>query len=103
VDIVVLSQALHHAHRSTQGIRSAHRILRPGGQVMILDLRQHAFDQARELYGDRWLGFSESDLTGWLEQAGFWEIEVSVVAREDQPPHFETVLAVGVKPAAAAS
>lgn len=103
VDIVVLSQALHHAAHPPKALRSAYRILRPGGQVLILDLRRHAFEEARELYGDRWLGFSESDLTGWLEQAGFWEIEVSVVAREDQPPHFETVLAVGVKPAAAAS
>ena len=43
----------------------------PGGQVMILDLLEHQFEQARELYGDRWLGFAESDLQRWLEAAGF--------------------------------
>jgi hypothetical protein len=42
-------------------------------------LLQHNFEQARELYGDRWLGFAESDLQGWLEAAGFKKIEVSVV------------------------
>ena len=64
---------------------------------MILDLLQHNFQKARELYGDRWLGFAESDLHRWLEDAGFKKVEISVVAREEQPPHFQTVLASGVK------
>ena len=64
---------------------------------MILDLLQHNFEQARKLYGDLWLGFPESDLHRWLEVAGFKKIEVSVVAREEQPPHFATVLAAGEK------
>jgi ArsR family transcriptional regulator len=97
VDVVLLSQALHHAAKPSEGIASAYRILRPGGQVMILDLLQHSFDQARELYGDLWLGFTESDLQNWLEVAGFKKIEVTVVAREEQPPHFQTVLATGEK------
>jgi ArsR family transcriptional regulator len=73
------------------------RIVRPGGQVMILDLLQHNFERAKELYGDQWLGFPESDLHQWLEQAGFKKIEISVVAREEQPPHFATILAVAEK------
>jgi ubiquinone/menaquinone biosynthesis C-methylase UbiE/DNA-binding transcriptional ArsR family regulator len=97
VDLVVLSQALHHAACPEQTIRSAHTILRPHGQIMILDLLQHNFEQARELYGDRWLGFPESDLQKWLEGAGFKKIEVTVVAHEEQPPHFQTVLAGGEK------
>ncbi len=96
-DLVILSQALHHAAEPAKAIQSAHRILRPGGQVMILDLLKHKFEQARELYGDRWLGFAESDLHRWLEAAGFKKIEISVVAREEQPPHFETILAGGEK------
>jgi ArsR family transcriptional regulator len=97
VDLVVLSQALHHAEEPAKAIASAHKILRPHGQIMILDLLKHRFERARELYGDRWLGFPESDLQRWLEAAGFKPIEVSVVAREEEPPHFETVLAGGVK------
>jgi ubiquinone/menaquinone biosynthesis C-methylase UbiE/DNA-binding transcriptional ArsR family regulator len=93
VDLVVLSQALHHAEIPDRAIAAAHTILRPGGQIMILDLVKHNFEQARELYGDRWLGFAESDLHKWLEAAGFKKIEISVVAREEQPPHFQTILA----------
>jgi ArsR family transcriptional regulator len=97
VDLVILSQALHHAAHPNLSIVSAHKILRPGGQIMILDLLQHNFDQARELYGDHWLGFAESDLQAWLEEAGFKKIEVTVVAREEQPPHFQTLLAAAEK------
>jgi ArsR family transcriptional regulator len=97
VDAVILSQALHHAGDPQRCIRSAHNILRSGGQILILDLLKHNFEQARELYGDRWLGFAESDLQSWLEAAGFKKIEVTIVSREDQPPNFQTVLAVGEK------
>lgn len=96
-DLVILSQALHHAEEPANAVAAAHKILKPGGQVMILDLARHQFAQARELYGDRWLGFAESDLQAWLEKAGFKKVEISVVAREDEPPHFETILAGGLK------
>src|SRR4051794_35273436 len=97
VDLVVLSQALHHAEEPAKTIEAANKLLKPHGQIVILDLLKHNFEKARELYGDRWLGFPESDLHRWLEEAGFKKIEISVVAREEQPPHFETVLASGEK------
>lgn len=97
VDLVVLSQALHHATEPAKSIAACHRILKTGGQIMILDLLQHQFEQARELYGDLWLGLPESDLHRWMEAAGFKKIEISVVAREEQPPHFATILAAAEK------
>ena len=93
VDLAILSQALHHAEDPARALQAAYRIVKPRGQILILDLVKHKFEKARELYGDRWLGFAESDLHRWLEQAGFKKIEISVVAREEQPPHFETILA----------
>jgi ArsR family transcriptional regulator len=97
VDVVILSQALHHAAKPERAIVAANRILRPGGQLLVLDLSRHTFEQAHELYGDRWLGFTEGELHHWLEAAGFKSSEVTIVAREDEPPHFETVLACGTK------
>ena len=97
VDLVVLSQALHHAEKPSEAIDATYRLLKPGGSLMILDLARHKFERAHELYGDRWLGFAESDLQRWLETAGYKKIEISVVAREEQPPHFETILAVAEK------
>jgi ArsR family transcriptional regulator len=97
VDLVLLSQALHHAEHPQAAIAAAHRLLRTGGRIVVLDLLQHQFEEARELYADRWLGFGEADLHGWLEKAGFGGIEVMTVAREPQPPHLQTLLATGVK------
>jgi ubiquinone/menaquinone biosynthesis C-methylase UbiE/DNA-binding transcriptional ArsR family regulator len=97
VDLVILSQALHHAENPAAALRSAHKLLKAGGQILILDLLKHRFDRAQQLYGDRWPGFAECDLHRWLEAAGFKKIEISIVAGEDQPPHFQTVLAGGEK------
>jgi ArsR family transcriptional regulator len=97
VDLVILSQALHHAEDPATTLASAAKLLKPHGQIVILDLLAHKFEKARELYGDRWLGFAESDLHRWLEAAGLKKIEISVVAREEQPPHFQTILASGEK------
>ena len=97
VDLAILSQALHHAENPAAAIKAAHRLLRSGGQILILDLLEHDFAQARESYGDRWLGFAESDLHRWLRDAAFKKIEVSIVAREEEPPHFKTILAGGEK------
>src|SRR5213594_3387256 len=97
VDLAILSQALHHAIHPQRAIAAAHQILKRGGRLAILDLLSHRFERARELYADHWLGFSEVELHQFLEKSGFREIEVSVVAREKQSPHFQTVFATGVK------
>lgn len=97
VDLVILSQALHHAEEPSKAVAGVYKILKPCGQILILDLARHHFESAHQLYGDRWLGFAESDLNRWLEAAGFKKIEINIVAREEQPPHFETILAGGHK------
>ena len=97
VDLAILSQALHHAIHPERAIAAAHAMLKRGGRLIILDLLSHGFDKARELYADHWLGFSEVQLHQWLEKAGFRDIEVNVVSREKQSPHFQTVFATGLK------
>src|SRR5438552_804381 len=97
VDLAVLSQALHHAIRPERAIAAAYRMLRKNGRVVILDLLSHRFEKARELYAAHWLGFSEIQLHEFLDEAGFKNIDVKVVGREKQSPHFQTVLATGLK------
>lgn len=100
IDLALLSQALHHAENPRQALAEAFRILKPGGRLLILDLRAHRFEKARELYADRWLGFKENELHDWIEEAGFRQSEVRVVAKEAKEPCFETILATGTKPGA---
>lgn len=97
VDLAFFSQSLHHADHPGAAIAAAHRILKPGGRIIILDLLKHQFEDARDLYADIWLGFSELDISRFLKNSEFREIEISVVDREPDPPHFQTVMALAVK------
>ncbi len=97
VDVVLFSQALHHAARPQRAVESAFRILKPSGRILILDLASHTYEQAKELYAHVWLGFSGVELHAMMERSGFCDLEVSVVAREQLAPNFQTILATGLK------
>ncbi len=101
VDLAFFSQSLHHAIHPAGAVAAAATLLKPGGRIVILDLKKHNFEQARDLYADTWLGFSEVELRGFLETAGFTEVQSWVVDRESQPPSLETILVMGRKPAIA--
>jgi ubiquinone/menaquinone biosynthesis C-methylase UbiE/DNA-binding MarR family transcriptional regulator len=97
VDLAFFSQALHHAQHPERAAAEAHRILKPGGRIVVLDLLRHNQEEARELYADLWLGFTEIELGRFLRKAGFRNVETTIVHREEEAPHFQTVLVVGDK------
>ena len=98
IDLAFFSQALHHARKPAEALKSAFRILKPGGTIVILDLVKHSFEEARELYADVWLGFSEVEIRRFLDETGFIKGEFALVNRESDPPHFQTLLAIARRP-----
>jgi ArsR family transcriptional regulator len=98
MDVALLSQALHHAGDPAQAAGEAARILKPGGRLLILDLRPHGETWVREKLGDRWFGFSDDQLEGLLTKAGFADIKVTLGARSTNDP-FAVLLAIGTKKA----
>lgn len=100
MDVALLSQALHHAPRPEDALREAARVLRPGGRVLVLDLREHGEAWVRDRLGDQCLGFSEKRLDGLLRDAGFTNRRVTVGTRHTGDP-FVVLIASGDRTAGA--
>ncbi|MEZ5293597.1 MAG: metalloregulator ArsR/SmtB family transcription factor [Vicinamibacterales bacterium] len=96
-DVALLSQTLHHAADPGRAIHEAVRVLRPGGRVLILDLRTHEEDWVRQKLGDRWQGFDDRTLSTWLTAAGLENARVQVGARGAGDP-FVVLVAAATKP-----
>jgi ArsR family transcriptional regulator len=96
VDVVLFSQALHHAADPARAVAEAVRLLRPGGQVLLLDLRPHGQSWVKDQLGDHWLGFSDDDLAALLRTNGLTDIRLQLGARKAGGP-FTVIIASGRK------
>jgi 2-polyprenyl-3-methyl-5-hydroxy-6-metoxy-1,4-benzoquinol methylase len=97
-DVVLFSQALHHALHPEHALKEAFRLLRPHGRLLVLDLREHDERWVKQKLGDNWPGFSEAGLRDLIVQAGFEAAQVRVGARTAGDP-FVVLIAAGTKPA----
>ncbi|MEO1642918.1 MAG: metalloregulator ArsR/SmtB family transcription factor, partial [Pseudomonadota bacterium] len=64
-DLVTIHQVLHFLDDPSAVITEAARILKPGGQLLIVDFAPHTLDFLRDKQGHRRLGIRESDMTDW--------------------------------------
>ncbi len=94
-DAVFVSQVLHHAARPNKALKEAARILKPGGQLILLDLARHDQEWVRDEWADQWLGFNRDELRGWLKEAG---LKVKVFQTLEGPePAFSVWMVVAEK------
>jgi len=71
MDVAILSLVLHYVPDPGRALAEAHRILRPGGRLLVLDIQEHDRAAFRAEMGHLWLGFSPDQMVGWMEAAGF--------------------------------
>ena len=70
-DVVFFTQSLHHLDDPKRGFDEAARILRPGGQVLVMELATHSEDWVIEKLGHKWQGFRKEELLDFMENSGF--------------------------------
>jgi ArsR family transcriptional regulator len=70
---------LHHAPRPRQVVSLLGSLVRPGGQVVVIDYCSHDDERMRERQADLWLGFERDELLGFAKSAGLIDPEVFVI------------------------
>jgi SAM-dependent methyltransferase len=68
-DLVFAGRTLHHASRPSQAVAAFARLLKPGGQLVVLDYLPHG-DDALRAQGDVWLGLDAQAVLGHFAEAG---------------------------------
>jgi ubiquinone/menaquinone biosynthesis C-methylase UbiE len=69
VDAAVANMVLHHAPDPAAMLTEMARVVRPGGMVAIADEIEHSYEWMREEQADIWLGFRQSQVAGFFQQA----------------------------------
>jgi ubiquinone/menaquinone biosynthesis C-methylase UbiE len=69
-DVVVMHQVLHFMPDPAKAIVEAARLLKPAGQLLIVDFAPHDLEDLRAHFAHERLGFSDAQIAGWFTDAG---------------------------------
>ncbi len=71
LDVAILALVLHHVPEPVRALGEVHRVLKPGGRVLMVDMLPHDRQEYQQQMGHVWLGFSEKAIKKHLDAAGF--------------------------------
>jgi ArsR family transcriptional regulator len=74
---------LHHVPEPARAIAEMHRVLKPGGRALIVDMLPHDRVEYQQQMGHVWLGFAEKTIKKYLEAAGFEKPIISALPADE--------------------
>jgi len=95
---VLIMAGLCYATEPQRVLSEVFRVLKPGGDVVVVDLCAHTHEPVRARYGHQQLGFSPDELHRWFVRAGFIVDACGPAGRERRPPHFEILTVYARRP-----
>ena len=77
---------LHHAANPQAAFVELHRVIEPGGQLIIADLVRHDLEWFHEQMADQWMGFEKNEIERWLEASGYHLGQFQVIVIDEKLP-----------------
>lgn len=100
LDVAVFSLVLHYVPAPERALAEAHRVLRPAGRVLVVDMVEHGRAEYREGMGHVWPGFTGPQMREWLEAAGFGGVRHRHLPMDEKAKGPVLFVAAASKPAA---
>jgi ArsR family transcriptional regulator len=84
LDAATMCLVLHHLADPPAALREAHRVLKPAGRLLLVDMFEHDRVDYRQQMGHVWLGFTPDQITQWLGGAGYDGVRVHALPADPQ-------------------
>jgi ArsR family transcriptional regulator len=80
--LAMMALVLPYLSDPQRGLAEAARGTRSGGRLIVMDMMPHDRVEYREELGQTWMGFSRSQMEGWMESSG-WKPERWLIVPPD--------------------
>jgi ArsR family transcriptional regulator len=97
LDVAMLSLVLHYSPAPARALAEVGRVVRKGGRVLVVDMLPHDREEYQQQMGHVWLGFSEKQISRFLNGAGFGDVRVRMLPADPDAKGPALFAAIAVK------